>query len=152
MHVSTVFLHTSVGFSFPYGGRASGCDDCAPLSEEKFVTAVTTIRRSFRDVLNVLLNAAIVSTAVHRAHKFISAAPPRSFCRFVLTALKDRDREGEHVPPSFQRRRYTKIPPALYSTFGHQSAFSNFHSRGNGKKIVYLAGQKRHSYAKTCLG
>ena len=45
------------------------------LFEEKFVTVVTT-EVVPRYVLNVLLNSAIVSTIVHRAHKFTSAAPP----------------------------------------------------------------------------
>jgi len=105
--------------------------------------------RSFRDVLNVLLNAAIVSAAVHRAHKFISAAPP------VVLYVR---------PYDIERRRYRKrtrailisikeinqrfSPPRVHQVSDHQSAFFEFSFTGNGEKIVYLAGQNRHSYAK----
>lgn len=39
IHILTIFF--PIRFSSPYGGFTPGCDYCAPLSEEKFVTAVT---------------------------------------------------------------------------------------------------------------
>lgn len=108
--------------------------------------------RSFRDVLNVLLNAAIVSAAVHRAHKFSFCRIPHSFCRSVLIALKDKDRK-EHVPPSFQRRRYTKILPASYSSVIGPFFFFFFRisiHEGTGKKS-YISWDRGGIHMLRCL-
>lgn len=43
MNNLTVFLHKPIRFSSPCEGFAPGCDYYAPLSEEKFVTAVTEV-------------------------------------------------------------------------------------------------------------
>jgi len=105
--------------------------------------------RSFRDVLNVLLNAAIVSAAVHRAHKFISAAPP--FVLYVRPYDIERRRYGKRTRAiliSTKEINQRFSPPRSPNLRSSVRVFRIFIHSGNGEKIVYLAGQKRHSYAK----
>lgn len=143
-HARTMFVR----FSLPCEGAHNRTRSShVPLFEEKFVTAVTRAG-SFRDVLNVLLNAAIVSAIVHRAHKFASAAPP--FVPSVRVSLQPRKRERARATliPTDKIHEVSPVPSSQVPV-GHRVAFSNFHSREDGEKIVYLARQTWHSYAKT---
>lgn len=144
MCFSSIFSHTLVRFSSPHGGCAH--PDVIIRCPRKSLSQRSEAR-SFRNVLNVLLNATIVSAAVHRAHKFASAAP--LFCKSV--PMTSEDRGDEHVPPSFQQTKCTKSdsrslyakPPTIGSSFQ-----ISIHDKTK-IKIVYLAEQGWYSYVKT---
>lgn len=87
-----------------------------------------------RDVLNVLLNAAIVSATVHRVHKFASAVPSVRSFGVRPPASKDEDRENEpratFIPTNeMYEEKPSHSPPILQALSGHRSTLRNFHSR-----------------------
>lgn len=123
------------------------------MSEEKYVTVVT-IEVDSLDVLNVLLNAAIVSAAVHRAHKFTSVAhspftshpsliPATLLVRSVDSSVRRTRARATLVPNEIymyiRKRDPTRPPPFVRSPVIGIRVF----------KSLFYQGRKNHISRRT---
>lgn len=114
--------------------------------------------RSLSDMLNVLLNAAIVSIGGRPSRSQIyfrclfTSLPPRSSYR----SFRRRTRARATLVPNEMYER--AIPPAPLCSSGGPPIIgirvfkSLFYQGGTAEKIIYLVGRRWHSYAKTFAG
>lgn len=147
-HILTALLHRTVRFSSPYGEFAPGCDYCVPLCPRKS-SSRRSRPRSFRDVLNVLLNVTIVSATVHRAHKFSFR---RTLIRFVGPSLKDEDEKRRARATLIPTKEVHRDPSRLRvfsAVIGPRFRIS-IHG-GTGEKKSYISRDRSGIHMLRCL-
>jgi len=103
---NSTFIHSSATFSSLPRARDAQPDVVIVFRSRRKNSSRRSRARSFlHDVLNVLLNAAIVSATVHRARKFASAVPSCVRSSVGASPPFEGRRTGKtsHVAPSFRR-------------------------------------------------